>query len=233
MSKINQVVAQPFGTSASAGQIGVFGSKAANSPATTTDPTTMQSLGAWASGWFSAVIDGNSPCIQDMNAFCFVVMYMFTYLQEMGISEWNAAVTYYTGSIVNIAGILYVSLVDSNTNNAPATHPTQWALWNPSGSSVTAPTAAADYTILSTDKYVRMNNTGGVVYHANLPAASGLPIGWTVTIKNVSTDGTNLLVVPSGSDTFDGVNASISLYSTPSLASIQLRVVSSSAWDII
>lgn len=232
MSKITQVVAQPFASTASAGQIGVFGSKAAGSPATTSSATTAQSLSQWLGGWYSAVINGNSPTIQDMNAFCFVVMYLFTYFQQEGVSEWNSAITYYTGSIVNVGGRLYVSLVDSNTNNSVSS-PTYWSSL---GSSVTIRTVTGADTVLSTDGTLFCNPTTGS-FVESLPQASTLPANFRVTIKNTATNGNTVTLTPYSGDTIDG-NSSIVLNGTTNagftvLDAVTLVAVSGTGWYII
>ena len=64
-----------FGDTAGATEIGKFGSLALGSPTTTLDPAQMQSLAPWSGGWFAAVLGGNSPAIEDMNAFSYVMAY--------------------------------------------------------------------------------------------------------------------------------------------------------------
>lgn len=229
MSKITQVVAQPFGSTASAGQVGQFGSKAAGSPATTTNPTTMQSLSQWQAGWNAAVIAGNSPCIQDMNAFCFVVMYILTYLQQAGVSEWNAGITYYTGSMVNVGGLIYTSLVDNNTNNQ-VSNPSFWTTYGSKSRIVTG----AD-TISTTDSLLFCNPSAGS-FNETLPLASTCPANFTVKIKNVSTSGNTVTLLTTGTDTIDGM-ASIVLNGTTNagsnvLDSVTLVAVSGTGWYI-
>lgn len=118
MAKITRKTAIVFGQDAGANQIAEFGSLAEGTPAFSTDPNVIQSLGNWLGGWFDAVIGANSPAIEDMNAFCFVMAYQIAYLLEMGIGEWDAATPYYTNSIVQQSGLLYSSLVDNNLNNS-------------------------------------------------------------------------------------------------------------------
>lgn len=125
MSKLSRVTQRIFGSSAISGEIGVFGSLAAAAPATTSDPAVVQSLANWLEGWFGAVLGGNSPAIEDMNGFCFVMAYQLAYLFQSGIPEWDAATSYYTGSMVNAAGIIYISLVDNNLNHA-VTDASKW-----------------------------------------------------------------------------------------------------------
>ena len=118
MAKIIRKVQKIFGSAAGPSQRGVFGSKAAGSPAFSTDPETIQSLSNYLGGWFTAVIGGNAPCIEDMNALQFLNSYQLAYLMQAGVPEWEAGTSYYIGSLVNDSGTLYRSLVDDNLGNA-------------------------------------------------------------------------------------------------------------------
>lgn len=116
-----------FGTDADTDQRAVFGSLAQAVPAFSTDVETIQSLAPWSDGWFAAILGGNSPAIEDMNSMCFVLAYQLAYIMQTGVPEWNAATTYYKGSVVNNTnGVLYTSLTDTNLNNA-VTDRTNWA----------------------------------------------------------------------------------------------------------
>lgn len=119
MSKIARKTAILFGGSAGANQIAQFGSLAAASPSFSTDPAVIQSLSNWTVGWFSGVETGNSPAIEDMNAFCYVDSYQLAYIMQAGIAEWDSGTTYYIGSLCTgvSTGIIYVSLVNNNLNN--------------------------------------------------------------------------------------------------------------------
>lgn len=119
MAKITRKNMKVFGSSAGPTDIGKFGSLAAGSPTYTTDPETIQALSNYLTGWLGAVVGGNSPAIQDMNALCYLFAYQLAYLMQTGVAEWNASTTYYIGSLVNDgAGRLYRSITDDNLNNA-------------------------------------------------------------------------------------------------------------------
>lgn len=119
MSKITRKTMKIFGSSAGANQIAKFGSLNAGSPAFTTDPDTIQSLSNYLVGWYNAVVGGNSPAIEDMNALFYLYAYQLAYLFQEGIPEWDSATTYYIGSIAQDgSGNIYVSLQDNNTGNA-------------------------------------------------------------------------------------------------------------------
>jgi hypothetical protein len=155
MSKLTRVYQRLFGSTAPSTQIGKFGSLAAGSTATTNDPTQVQSLSNWLDGWFAAVLGNNSPCIEDMNAVHFVLAYQLGYIFQAGVPEWDATTIYYKGSLVNAAGLIYVSLSDSNTNHA-VTDNTNWRILNANLTQV-----SADYTTLITDDVVEMDATAG------------------------------------------------------------------------
>lgn len=118
MAKIVRKLQKIFGLNAIPTELGVFGSLAAGSAATSTDPVTIQSLSNWLDGWNAAVLGGNSPAIEDMNGMCYVFAYQLAYLMQAGIAEWDATTTYYIGSLVNSAGVVYVSQTNNNLNNA-------------------------------------------------------------------------------------------------------------------
>jgi len=124
-SKIVRRTLIQFGTTVNpASEIGQFGGY------TTLDFSgdvgIMQSGTAWSRGWFGETINTNRPFIQDMNSISFVYGYMLSYIMQMGIPEWDAGTTYYLNSICQIAGQIYISLIDNNLNNNPGTSPTDW-----------------------------------------------------------------------------------------------------------
>lgn len=121
MSKILRKAAQIFGVSAGPNQLAQVGSLAAAAPVFSTDPDTIQALANYAAGWFSCVVGANSPAIEDMNALCYLFAYQIAYSLQAGIAEWDATTPYYTGSVVTINAVPYVSIVDNNVNHNPAT----------------------------------------------------------------------------------------------------------------
>lgn len=123
---LTRVTQKIMGSSAGPDQIGKFGSLAAGTPTTTTDPAEMQELSNWLTGWFGAVVAGNSPAIEDMNALCYVVTYQLAYMFEWGVAQYDSATQYNSGSIVNVGGVLYTSLQDVNLNHTPTTSPDWW-----------------------------------------------------------------------------------------------------------
>lgn len=122
MSKIVRKTAKIFGSNASTNQIAQFGSLAASAPqlfsGATADPSTIQALGNWLSGWFAGVEGASSPAIEDLNAFCYVMAYQIAYQMQTGVPEWDSGTTYYIGSMVTANSQIYVSLQDNNLNHA-------------------------------------------------------------------------------------------------------------------
>lgn len=156
MAKITRKTALIFGSSASAGDIRQFGSLAAGSPVTTTDPDTIQALANWLTGWLGAVIGGNSPTIEDMNAMCYVFAYQIAYLMQTGVPEWETSTIYFIGNVVNDgSGGLYISRTDSNTGNAL----TSTTNWQKIAGTNTVQTKSADYTMLPSDTIVLASGT--------------------------------------------------------------------------
>ncbi len=129
MAKLVRKLMKVFGSSATVNQRAVFGSYAAGAAAFSTDVETIQSLSNWLSGWFAAVVGGNSPAIEDVNSMAFVFAYQLAYLMQAGIPEWSATTTYYIGSMVttgSASGATYCSQTDDNLNNNPASDTTNW-----------------------------------------------------------------------------------------------------------
>ena len=121
MSKIVRKTAQIFGSTAPSTDIEQFGAaKVTGSPNYTDDPAVIQALSAWEEGWTPALVStNNSEYKQDRNAVDYVASYQIAYNLQMGIAEWDPGTTYYTNSIVQYNGQIYISLVDSNLNNTP------------------------------------------------------------------------------------------------------------------
>lgn len=223
MAKILRKNMKVFGSNAGAFELGEFGSLAAGTPTYTNDPETIQSLSNYLDGWFAAVLGGNSPAIQDMNALCFLFAYQLSYILQTGVGEWNSLTTYYIGSVVNDGfGVLYVSRTDNNLNNA-LTSAANWELRDRKVRTVTAST-----TIVATDGVVRFNATGGAITQA-IPSAASSPVGMQFSAKNVSTDGSQVTLT--SADGMDG-QSSLILNSDPVLDSVTLSNAGTT-WDII
>lgn len=166
MSKLNRYAQKLFGSTAPNNSMSEFGSLANGTPArysgATITPDIIQDLN-YPGGWQAAVLGGNSPCIEDMNSLCYLFGYQLSYLMQQGIAEWNAATTYFIGSLVNDgSGIIYVSKTNNNLNNAlSSTANWRTYLQAPTVQSITSGTGT--YTTPAGVKYlkVKMIGSGG------------------------------------------------------------------------
>lgn len=201
MARLNRIEAKIFASNAGADQIAKFGSLAASAPAFTTDADEAQSLSQFLSGWFSAVIGGNSPCIEDMNALFYVITYQIAQIMQSGVPEYNAATTYYSGQMCSDgAGTIYVSLVDDNIGNA-LTDSTKWRTFIGGKEQTLISTGA----IAPTSQMVWANATSGNIV-ATLPALSSVPVGWEVALKCIHTNANTVQLKGNGAETVDGNN---------------------------
>jgi hypothetical protein len=192
-----------------------FGSFAASSPATysgaTITPAIVQALSQYASGWFSAIVGANSPCLEDWNALCYLFGYQLSYLMMLGVPEWDSGTTYYAGSIAQDgSGNLYVSLTNSNLNNALSSS----SNWKPLSGNVNLVAVnpatgiyASPYTLTSADigKTFLVNSANGPMQF-NLPQPSANN-NFNIKIKDVGgVAQTNKITMHRyGSENIDGV----------------------------
>jgi hypothetical protein len=209
MPRLSRIYQKIFGSSAASGEIGKFGSLAAGSPTTTTDPAQMQSLSQWLGGWGSAVLGGNSPALEDMNAVHYVMAYQLAYLMQAGVPEWDSSTTYYIGSFAQDGnGYIYVSLTNNNTGNAL----TDTTNWKPFNRKITA--VSTTYTVAATDDFVSADTTSGA-FVVTLPTAAS-SLSKIYAVKNSS--GTNNLTLQgNGAELIDSSNTQ-SLIPSASLA---------------
>lgn len=185
MPKILRKQMKMFGSLAGTNEMAQFGSLAAAAPVYVNngDPDTIQGLSAWVGGWYDAVIGGNSPAIQDMNALQYVFAYMLSYVMQTGVPEWNAATTYYVGSLVNDGtGNLYISVTNDNTGNALSST----ANWLPQATLAPEAISTGSRAIVVADNkrtfIVDASSTASAVTFT-LPAAAALFDGFSFTVK--------------------------------------------------
>lgn len=222
--KIPRVFQKIFGSTAPSsgkGAIGVFGSLAAGSPALSTNLTTVQGLSAWLDGWASAIIGNNSPAIEDMTATFYVITTQLAYLMQQGVAEWDASTTYYQGSMINSAGIIYVSLTDGNTNNA-VTNTTNWAPLSTRQRTVTGDTTATIY-----DDYILVDASGGAVTVTYPPLATA--IGKKIGVKKIDSSANAVTVKGNSAELIDFANTFAMTFPGDSLTGLG----SATAWWIV
>lgn len=177
--------------------VAVFGSLKAGLPEFSDDPTDIQSLPAYEAGWAGATVANQAPALQDMNALQFLFSRQLKYLFQQGIPEWDAAETYYVGSVVQSGGNIYISTDDNNLNQ-PFTSVSWKAL---SGRIVKQ--VSENYTIQKNDLVVKA--TGAALFTISLPAATDDNIGEDYTIKSNMDAGVMLNVTALGGTLIDGI----------------------------
>lgn len=126
MARLARITQKLFGSSAGANQFSKFGSLAAGTPEFTTDPSLMQSLTQFLTGWYGAVVGNKSPPIQDMNTLFYLAFYQLCYLLQAGVPEWDTGTEYFQGDVVNVGGDLFASRTDNNLGNDPSTDVVNW-----------------------------------------------------------------------------------------------------------
>lgn len=194
MPRLPRVLQKIFGSTASAGEIGKFGSLAAGTPETTTDPLEVQSLSNYLGGWYDAVIGNNSPAIQDRNALDFLFARQLAYLFESGVAEWDATTTYYIGNIVNVSGEIFKSLTDVNLNNNPSNDGINWFCltqksslnisrpkFNRSGLSTIVIPASSTLPAYAIINGILYKNTSDLTINMTVAGANGLDTGSVAT----------------------------------------------------
>lgn len=194
MANLTRYTQSIFGAAAGFQQMAQYGSFAAGSPnlydGSTITPAIVQSLGAYATGWFTAVEADYSPAIEDMNALCYLFGYQLTYIFQWGVPVYDAATTYNIGSIVNDGfGVMYSSLINSNVGNTPVSSPAAWgSLIVPDGFRVGAASKVGVVSATIENDSVT-NGTDGVVLTLTAGASSGVGTSSTefVRFKNGGT----------------------------------------------
>ena len=122
MTRLPRVKGKIFASNADANDIGQFGSALAGNKLLTSDIATIQDLPAYETGWRAAVLSTrNYPTLQEMNGLQKVFSQQIAYNLQSGIPEWDSETTYYSNQFCSVAGNIYVSLVDNNLDNNPAT----------------------------------------------------------------------------------------------------------------
>lgn len=202
-----------FGENAGFQQIAEFGSLAAAAPIYSTDPAVIQSLSNWLEGWFGAVLGGNSPAIEDMNAFCYVMAYQIAYILQKGVPVYDSGTTYFQYGIVKQNGKLFVSRIDNNLGNA-LTSRTNWQEYGGGVRTVTGTDTATIY-----DQTLACDPTSAS-FTETLPNIASSPLGLTLTIKNIATNGNTVTV--SGDANIDSAGSYV-LNSDPVMDSITIR----------
>lgn len=176
MAKIARVTQREFGINGPVGDFGQFGSLKAGTKNFTKDLSVIQSLNNFLTGWGAAVIGNFRPALEDMNSLFYLAFQQICYMFQTGVPEWDTATTYYIGGIVQIDGVLYMSITNDNIGNNPATSVANWGyptgciqtgMQMPFGGTA-APTGflLCDGTAYSRSTYARLFSVIGTAYGA-------------------------------------------------------------------
>ncbi len=93
-----------------------------------------------------------------------------------------------------------------------------------------AASQTASVTVGITKSVWPFDGTGGA-YNATLPLASAVPDGTRLTIMRTQSGGSNVTIVPGGSDTINGSTSTIALSAAGALRTVQKA--SSSTWLVV
>ena len=130
MTERNRFLLKQFAGEAS--NNGVFGSYEAGTPTVSDDPTAIQSLPAYETGWEDATTSGSKlPRLEEMQGLQKLFCQAIKELYSEGIPLWIAGETYYLNSLCvyfdedNDFG-LYKNITGNNGNNIPPVDTTNW-----------------------------------------------------------------------------------------------------------
>lgn len=152
----------------------------------------------YETGMITALLNGSPPPIQEIDALNYLITYALQYIQQTGISEYDALKTYDDSCFYSTATSIYrgvsgttgqiLKTISITTNNS------------------------TDYTVLSTDRYIGSIATGATIIRMPVANAdnNGVKVfisrlsNYTVTIQGISglIDGLATFVL---STTFDTV----------------------------
>lgn len=203
MAKITRKVTAQFADVSPTSKLAQFGSKKAGAISYSADPDTIQALAAFGQGFASSLINSGPPAIQEIDALFNMLTRQIRYLDQMSIPEWDAATTYYVGSLVQSGGDLYISMVIDNLNFA-VTNTDKWMLYKSS--------KVTDYTSdiifpTSSDSTIRViASSGAYPVLLLLPTPSSKNIGRVLIIKKMFNAGAgDLQIQAEDSSSIDGI----------------------------
>lgn len=133
MAKITRVKQEIFGIDGPVGEFGQIGSDANGAATNTKDIATIQALSQYADGLFSVFPNADEPPIaEEINSMYYLLSTQIAQMMQAGIPEWETNTDYYVGSIVQVAGVFYISIdgVDPTPNqgNDPTSTTGYWKL---------------------------------------------------------------------------------------------------------
>lgn len=202
MTNIPRKTAKIFAETAPTGQVGVYGSKAAGSPAYSKDPAVIQSLDEYVEGLYSGT-QGFSPAIEDMNALFYLMSYQVAYTLQKGIPEWDAGTTYYLNSFVSSGGLIYRSVQNTNLNHA-VSDPAWWDEFSSGGGSGgLTPVDINSTGTCDPNTLESVDLSGGVSITRTLPPLPGIgddPISVVILDTGFATDTIQVIVAGTGAE---------------------------------
>ena len=227
MAKLTRKITKQFADVAPTSKLAQFGSLKAGSIAYSADPDTIQALAAFGQGFASSLINSGPPAIQEIDALFNLLTRQIGYLDQMSVPEWNAATTYFVGSLVQSDGDIFISMVIDNVNYA-VTNTAKWMLYKSN--------RVTDYTsdvILpaSNDSTIRViASSGAYPVLLMLPAPATTNIGRVITIKKMFTSGTgNITIQVEDASSIDGASS----VTMSTQYSIKRFISNGTHWDVI
>jgi uncharacterized protein YunC (DUF1805 family) len=190
MAKITRKYNKTFGDTGPTGILGQWGSYKGGTGVYSSDPDTLQALTSEFAGGLKGGMNGNAPpAIEELNGLFYLLSRQGGYLLQTGIPEWDAATEYHTGSFVSVAtdGAVYMSVADSNTNNA-VSDTTKWMIYDSKKITAFGATIANSgfMTLAYNDVYVVCTDVDtDAAATVGLVTAVAANSGRRVTIKNL------------------------------------------------
>jgi hypothetical protein len=203
MAKITRKVTAQFADVSPTSKLAQFGSKKAGAISYSVDPDTIQALAAFGQGFASSLINSGPPAIQEIDALFNLLTRQIRYLDQMSVPEWDAATTYFVGSLVQSDGDLYISVVIDNLNFA-VTNTAKWMLYK----SIKVKDYTSDIIMpTSDDSTIRViASSGSYPVLFLLPTPSSANIGRVLVVKKMFNAGAgDMQFQAEDSSSIDGV----------------------------
>lgn len=158
---IPRKTAQLFGASLTpSGNVAVFGSLLAGSPAFSNDLAAIQALAAWGNGMNGAVVGNNSPALEDLNGLFLTFAQQIAYILQAGVPEYDAGTTYFLNGQCRIGLVTFVSRSNNNLGNDPLTDSNNW---QPLANLAKGPTLAAAWVEFDG---INVDGSGNSILHS-------------------------------------------------------------------
>lgn len=144
---------------------------------TQSNDLTAQFSSDFLRGW-GIVGPSDQPALEDFNGAMYTHGQLLAYLHQMGVAEYNATQEYHIGSVTQVSGSIYISIINNNIGNAPASSPASWK--NPIKSEV--PGRLLNVRVFKTVGSISYTPTPGTLSaYAEVHGAGGSGAGTPVT----------------------------------------------------